>query len=73
MALDSSPTRVQAPARAGVGLRFQFLIRKARRPPPSWPSDWWQRNYDDVFEMNAPDPIPLTPRQMHLPDPPVPT
>jgi hypothetical protein len=58
------PALVQAPARAGVGLRFP-----PRRPDPSWPEDWWQRNFDTLCE-DDPDPCALTERQMRVPPPP---
>jgi hypothetical protein len=59
------PTRVQAPARAGVGLRF-----RPRFPFRSWPADWWQRNYDlPIVDPDGPAPLPLTSRQMRVPPP----
>jgi hypothetical protein len=64
---EHSPARVRAPARAGVGLRF-----RPREPLPWWPADWWQRNYDDWFEPDDPDPEPLTEREMHVPPAPPP-
>ena len=67
---DPSPVVVQAPARAGVGLRAEILQGILWRPPPTWPEDWWQRNYDAVYEYDAPDPMPLTPRMMNIPPPP---
>lgn len=60
---DPTPPFVQAPASAGVGLRFCFV----RFPQPDWPADWWQRNYDLAYEMNAPDPLPLTARMKRVP------
>jgi hypothetical protein len=57
---ESSRTRVQAPACAGVGLVFEDRVAE-----PSWPADWWQRNYD--AELDAPDPVPLTEREQHVP------
>jgi hypothetical protein len=57
------PVYVQAPKRAGVGLRF-----RPREPEPDWPADWWQRNYDQ--EPDEPDPWPLTERELHVPPPP---
>jgi hypothetical protein len=60
---DPQPARVQAPKRAGVGLRF-----RPREAQPDWPADWWQRNYDEPPD--DPDPEPLTEREMHIPPPP---
>ena len=57
------PKRVQAPADEGVG-----LVIPVRTVPPSWPPDWWQRNYDQ--EPDAPDPRPLTAREKAVPPPP---
>jgi hypothetical protein len=59
------PVRVQVPKRAGVGLRF-----RPRTAEPCWPEDWWQRNCDDVFDVDEPDPCPLTEREQRLPPPP---
>lgn len=59
---EPTPALVQAPAWAGIGLCF-----RPRRPPPDWPEDWWQRNYDDLWELDDPDPWPLTEREMHVP------
>jgi hypothetical protein len=60
---DSPPTLVQAPAWAGIGLCF-----RPRFALPSWPADWWQRNYDDdLLDPDEPDPLPLSYRQMHVP------
>lgn len=58
------PALVQAPAWAGVGLRF-----KPRTACPDWPSDWWQRNFDEY----ACDELvcALTERQQRIPAPPV--
>jgi beta-lactamase class A len=47
VASDYPPVIVQAPARAGVGLRFDYLHRQTL---PWWPEDWWQRNYDTLAE-----------------------
>ena len=58
------PALVQAPSRAGVGLRFL-----PRLPEWWWPEDWWQRNYD--ADVDDPDPFPLTEREMHVPPAPV--
>jgi len=66
---DPRPVIVQAPASAGVGLRFTYHFRFAM---PDWPEDWWARNYDLLYEWNAPDPIPLTERMMRVPDFPYP-
>jgi hypothetical protein len=60
---DYPPVRVQAPKRAGVGLRFP-----PREAQPGWPPDWWQRNYDEPPD--DPGDPPLTEREMHLPPPP---
>ena len=57
------PKRVQAPADEGVGLEIP-----PRTVPPTWPADWWQRNYDQ--ELDAPDPEPLTLRMRIVPPPP---
>jgi len=65
---DPEGTRVQAPARAGVGLREQFVQGRERRPPASWPEDWWQRNYDILLEPRfGAEPVPLSGRQLTLP------
>jgi hypothetical protein len=62
---DCPPFRVQAPVTAGVGLVFHYLDRFAW---PGWPSDWWQRNYDQpIVDPDAPDPLPLTERMMRVP------
>jgi hypothetical protein len=61
---DFPPVIVQAPARAGVGLRF-----RERTADPSWPVDWWQRNYDTLCE-DDPDPAPFCERALRLPEPP---
>jgi len=59
---------VQAPAGAGIGLRFTYYERVAL---PEWPDDWWQRNYDTAYyEPDAPDPLPWPPRWSQLPPPP---
>jgi hypothetical protein len=64
---DPQPVIVQAPKSAGIGLRFNF----ARLAAPSWPVDWWQRNYDTMLlDPDEPGPLPLTSRQMRLPPPP---
>ncbi len=64
---EQTPPLVQAPAWAGVGLIFTYHWRFAR---PWWPSDWWQRNYD--AEWDNPGPLPLTERQMRIPNFPYP-
>jgi hypothetical protein len=64
--LPRKPVRVQAPANEGVGLKIPL----PRIVPPEWPADWWQRNYDDAWEPDAPDPIPLTARMKTIPPPP---
>jgi len=61
---EPRPAIVQAPAWAGVGLRFP-----ERKADPSWPFDWWQRNYDTLCE-DDPDPTPLCARHLRLPEPP---
>jgi hypothetical protein len=66
---DYPPALVQAPASAGVGLAEEL----ARDPFPdrNWPADWWQRNMDDpICDPDAPDPEPMTARQMAVPPPP---
>jgi hypothetical protein len=61
--------RWQAPAGAGVGLEFHY---HSRFPDPSWPADWWQRNYDlPIVDPDSPDPMPLTDRMMQIPPAPV--
>jgi len=69
---DPRPALVQAPARAGVGLRAQMLRQRTNRPPPQWPDDWWQRNCDDLLEPQPPDPVPLCGRQLQIPPAPIP-
>jgi len=60
---EPRPARVQAPAGAGVGLLF-----RRRFADPSWPPDWWQRNYDEpVLDPDTPDPEPLSGRQLTIP------
>lgn len=60
------PQPVQAPAEAGVGLEFREPF-----PDPTWPEDWWQRNYDEpVLDPDDPDPEPLRGRQLTIPEPP---
>lgn len=61
---EPTARRVQAPKRAGVGLRFH-----PRTAQPGWPEDWWQRDCDDP-DVDEPDPPCLTERQMRLPEPP---
>lgn len=57
------PTLHQAPAWAGVGLRFS-----PRFADPCWPVDWWPRDLDDeLLDPDDPDPCPLTEREMHVP------
>lgn len=67
------PTLTRAPARAGVGLRRAFERERAQRPPCDWPEDWWQRNYDTLWEECDPPPCPLTDRMMRVPNYPYPT
>lgn len=60
---DPPPALVQVPAWAGIGLQF-----RPRFADPSWPADWWQRNYDEpIVDPDAPDPEPLTERQQRIP------
>jgi hypothetical protein len=54
------PALVQAPAWAGVGLRF-----RCRFASPDWPEDWWQRNYD-TWEWET-EVEPMSERQMKIP------
>jgi hypothetical protein len=65
----SSPTPpiVSAPRWAGVGLRAQLLLGWQRFPMPSWPADWWQRNYDLLYEYDAPGTWPWTDRMAGVP------
>jgi hypothetical protein len=64
---EPKPVHVQAPAWAGIGLVF-----RPRFADPSWPEDWWQRDYDDqIVDPDAPDPAPLTDREMTIPPAPV--
>ena len=64
MVPEPKPALVQAPASAGVGLRF-----RPRTADPCWPEDWWQRNYDTC------EPETLLPcwteRHLRIPVPPV--
>jgi hypothetical protein len=62
-----TPPIVSAPRWAGVGLRAELLLGWRRLPMPDWPADWWQRNYDLIYEFNAPDPLPLTDRMQRVP------
>jgi hypothetical protein len=64
---DPAPTRVWAPAWAGVGLRAVLLEQREHRPPADWPPDWWQRNYDLLLEQGDPEPIPFTDRMLRVP------
>jgi len=62
---DPEPTIVEAPASAGIGLRFRY---KERTAMPSWPADYWQRNIDTQFyDPDGPAPLPLTERMMRIP------
>jgi hypothetical protein len=65
-------SRVQAPARAGVGLRARLLYARTHRPPADWPDDWWQRDLDDQESWSY-SPPPPTDRMQNLPPPPPPT
>lgn len=68
---EPPPTPVQAPARAGIGIGP--LPRLPRTAEPQWPEDWWQRDLDvERDDPDAPDPTPLTERQMRVPPPPAP-
>lgn len=63
---DPRPALVQAPVRAGVGLRP--LPKLPRFADPGWPADWWQRNLDEpILDPDAADPVPLFGRQLKLP------
>lgn len=66
---DPTPVRVQAPVRAGVGLRAVFAENIGHRfPPADWPEDWWQRNYDTpILDPDSPGPLPFTDRMLRLP------
>ena len=66
---EPPPTQTSAPVWAGIGLRFHYHWRVAL---PSWPADWWQRNYDSLWEWDEPPPLPMTPRQMRIPNFPYP-
>jgi hypothetical protein len=59
------PTRVQAPADAGVGLEIPEREADCSGVRPSWYP--FQINVCDV---DAPDPAPLSGRQLHIPPPP---
>jgi hypothetical protein len=68
MPLPKHPsTIVQAPRWAGVGLRRELMLGWMSRPPASWPEDWWQRNYDDLYEYDSEGGIPLTYRHLRVP------
>jgi hypothetical protein len=56
------PARVQAPARAGIGLEIPPREADCSGVRPSW--------YPFVFnvcDIDAPDPEPMTPRMMRVP------
>jgi hypothetical protein len=63
----SRPPIVSAPRWAGVGLREVLLAERMQRPPADWPDDWWQRNYDLLYEYNAPGTWPVTERMLNVP------
>ena len=67
---DPTPVQVSASRRTGVGLRAEFRRQRESRPPPEWPEDWWQRNYDLLLVPNTP-PEEFVPRALKLPPPPV--
>jgi hypothetical protein len=64
---DYPPPIVSAPRWAGVGLRAELQLGWMRFPMPSWPDDWWQRNYDLLYEYDAPGTWPMTERMMRVP------
>jgi len=64
---DPTSPIVSAPVGAGVGLRGELLQRWHRFAMPDWPADWWQRNYDLLFEYNAPGTWPVTERMLQVP------
>jgi hypothetical protein len=64
---DYPPTLVSAPRWAGVGLREELRRGYVRFPMPHWPSDWWQRNYDLLYEYDTPGTFPLTERMLRIP------
>jgi len=59
------PKTYQLPLKQGIGLEIP-----PRTVPPSWPQDWWQRNFDTLDE-DGPDPEPFTGRQLVVPPAPV--
>jgi len=66
---DPARVCVQAPARAGIGIGP--LPKLPRTPDPGWPADWWQRNLDTIRDdPDAPDPMPMPPRYLELPEAP---
>lgn len=69
---DPVPPMVSAPRWAGVGLRADLILGWASRPPANWPADWWQRNYDEVYEYDAPGTWEMTDRMMNIPPAPAP-
>jgi hypothetical protein len=69
---DPEPFQVSAPRRAGVGLRGELRKERQRRPPSSWPEDWWQRNYDLLLVPNTPA-EEFVPRALEIPPPPAQT
>lgn len=60
---DYPPARVQAPARAGIGLAIPPREADCSGQRPSWYP--FQINVCDCDD--APDPEPLSERQMHVP------
>ena len=64
---DSTPPIVSAPPWAGVGLRAELLAGMVRFPMPDWPADWWMRNYDLLYEYEAPGVFPVTERMLRVP------
>ena len=58
------PTCHQAPAGAGVGLRFPERVAQ-----PDWPVDWWQRDLDNPLEFeDVTEGLTLTDRMMRVPN-----
>jgi len=66
---DPEPFQVSASRRFGIGLRYELQREREARPPPSWPDDWWQRNYDLLLEPNSPPEV-FVPRALKIPPPP---
>ena len=68
---EPTPVLSSAPRWAGVGLRAQLWWEKMTRPPASWTEDWWQRNWEELYELDTVGGwIPQSDRSFNIPPPP---